>query len=121
MALLHQLLGADEHRIARKGGETLVGRVAVAGGAQGKHLPIRLASGNKEIHKLVGLVTKVANAGSPGKGSGVHQDTTAARESHLWNLRVLCWFIRVTFIIAEFVARCTFRRAMYCACVLRCT
>ncbi len=67
VADLHQFFGADEHRVAGEGGERLVGRVGIAGGAQGEHLPVGLAGCRQEVYKPVGSMTQVADAEAAGE------------------------------------------------------
>src|SRR5205085_7431806 len=48
-AILDQQLGAEQQRIAGEGGERLVGRVAVTGGAKRQDLPAGLAGRDQEV------------------------------------------------------------------------
>ncbi len=77
-----EALGADEQGIAGEGGEELVGRVAIAGGAEGEDLPEGLRGGVEPVDPSVGGGAEVADAETAGEGSGVEEDAAGAREMH---------------------------------------
>ena len=62
VADLYQFFGTDEHWVAGKGGEGLVGGIGIAGGAQGEHLPVGLSGGCQKIYELVSGTAQVADA-----------------------------------------------------------
>ena len=59
---LHQSIQTDEIRIARKGGKTLIGAVAVAGHAQRQDLPVGLPGFLEPVHKVVCFLREAADA-----------------------------------------------------------
>ena len=80
-AVLRQEIQVNEVGVAGKGGEALVGAVAIAGGAQGQQLPVLLAGGPEEIGKGVGLPSQGADAVGGGEGGDMHEDTAVAVHS----------------------------------------
>ena len=74
-----QQAGVDEIGVCRKGGKTLIGAVAVAGGADGQDLPVALAGGGEKIHKTLCLFAQRADAVRPRQAGQGQQD---ARGSH---------------------------------------
>ena len=54
-AFLCQTLQADQHRVTGEGGEELVGRIAIAGGAEREHLPEGLFRFCQPIGKAEGF------------------------------------------------------------------
>ncbi len=75
-------VGADEEWVAGEGGEALVRRVAIAGGAEREHLPDGLAGGGEEIDEAVRGGTEVADAIRAGEGRDVKEDAGSAGENH---------------------------------------
>jgi hypothetical protein len=71
VALRHQPVRADQQRVAGKGGEALVGAVAVTGRPQRQYLPQRLLALGQEVKKAVGCFAQVADAVAAGKRGGV--------------------------------------------------
>ena len=61
-AILDQPFEADEHRIARKRGKTLVRRVAVARRPERQHLPQALAGGREKLDELEGAGPEIPDA-----------------------------------------------------------
>ena len=51
---LGQLVKIDKVRVAREGGEGLIGAVAVAGGTNRQNLPVMLPCRMQEVHKFTG-------------------------------------------------------------------
>ena len=75
----------DEIGVARKGGKTLVGTVAVAGGADGQDLPIGLLGAGEEVHKGEGLTAQCADAKRPRQAENGHQNAACTHGAHLLN------------------------------------
>ena len=73
--LLHQRVQIDQIVVARKGGEGLVGAVAVARGIQGQNLPVALTGSHQKVHEIIGRLTHAANAIGPRQRGNVHQNT----------------------------------------------
>jgi hypothetical protein len=78
-SVLDERVEADEQRVAREGGEALVGRVAVTGGAEGQHLPEALARASQEVHEAMGLGPQLADPVAPRQGRRVQQDPAPPR------------------------------------------
>ena len=76
---LHQQVRADQQRLTGKGGETLVGRVAEARGAQGQDLPEMLARAGQEIDKIAGGGAQVADPVGGRERGGMDQDAGEPR------------------------------------------
>ncbi len=74
----------DEQRVSGGRREALVGRVAVAGGAQGQDLPDLLVGLEQEIDETEGLTAQGADAVGPWQGCRVEEDSTATQVFH-WN------------------------------------
>ena len=85
-ALLAQAVEADEQRVAREGREALVGRVAVAGGAERQHLPEALAGLRQEVEEGGRLGPELADAVAPGQRRGVEQDAGGSLAQRLLDL-----------------------------------
>jgi hypothetical protein len=73
---------ADEQRISRKCRGSRIGRVAVAGGAEGENLPDVLPGAGEEGDKLMGGRPQVADAPIRGQGSDVQQNSGGAEKRH---------------------------------------
>ena len=74
----HQQLRVDVVGIARVGGKALIRRVAVAGRAEGQHLPVALPRVMQEIREIIGRLAQRADAIGRGQGGHGHQNTTAS-------------------------------------------
>ncbi len=81
-ALVRKQFQADEQRITRKCRGSRIGRVAVAGGAEGENLPDVLPGAGEEGDKLMGGRSQVADAPIRGQGSYVQQNSGGAKKSH---------------------------------------
>jgi len=69
----------DQVRVARKGGEALVGGVAVAGGPERANLPVAVAAGLQKIEETLDRARfKSADALIARQASGVEEDAAAA-------------------------------------------
>ena len=80
-SVLDQLFEADQQRIARKRGEALIRRVAVAGRAERQHLPQSLARGREQIDER-----ERARAQSPRcRSDPAARSDGAARRSTAWS------------------------------------
>ena len=66
-APVDQQFEADEQRVAGKGGDGGVGRVAVADGIERQHLPEALFGGGEEVGEGVGGGAEVADAALGGR------------------------------------------------------
>ena len=66
-----EALQSDEKRIAGEGGESRVGRTAVAGGTERQNLPETLLAGGEEVDKGEGGRAEVADAAVRGKRGDV--------------------------------------------------
>ena len=73
-ALGAQIVQINEVGAAGEGGEGLIGGVAVAGGPNGQHLPVRLARPGQKIHKGAGLRPQGAHPPGGGQGGERHQN-----------------------------------------------
>jgi hypothetical protein len=73
---------ADQKRIARKGRSSCIGRVAVAGGAEGKNLPDVLPGACEKGDKFMGGRPQVADAPIRGQGSDVQQNSGGPVKFH---------------------------------------
>ena len=73
-AVLHEPLEADQQGISRERRERRVGGVAVAGRADGQHLPQRQAGVGEEIHEPVRGAPEVADAVRSGQRRGMEED-----------------------------------------------
>ena len=98
-ALFDQRFQADEIGISRKGGKALVGRIAIAGGADGQDLPVGLSGIVEPVHKIVCTLGKAAHAVLGRQAGDGQQDTCAALHkerplSTLWK-RYQCRYITV--------------------------
>ena len=67
-AFLFQQVQVDEIGVARLGGQALIGRIAVAGGAQGQQLPPALAGFVQSVQKSPGRPAHSAYAIGRGQG-----------------------------------------------------
>ena len=59
--VVDQHVQIDEVGVSGKGGKALIGRIPVAGGAKGQHLPIVLPGGVEEIGKFIGGLAQRAD------------------------------------------------------------
>ena len=76
-----QGLQIDEVGVAGKGGEGLVGAVAVAGGMDGQDLPVGLSGIPEEVHEFVGLQVEAADAVLTRQAGNGHQNTRGSFHS----------------------------------------
>src|SRR5579872_7111786 len=81
-ALLLQALQVKQQRITGKSGKALVGRIGVARGVEGQHLPKLLPGAGQEIGKIISGGSQVADAVSTRQGGNVQQDATTASKLH---------------------------------------
>ena len=77
-AVLTELVEREEQGIAGRGRGRVVGRMAVAGGADGQHLPPGLAAGGEEISEGEGLAAKVADAMGAGQRGRMQEKSRGA-------------------------------------------
>lgn len=77
----HQLLGGNQHWIARVDAERLVRRFAVASRSHRQHLPQLHAACFQKVRKRIGFLAQTADAACTGQGRDVHQNTAFAHES----------------------------------------
>ena len=77
----HQLLGGNQHWIARVDAERLVRRFTVAGRSHRQHLPQLHAACFQKVRKRIGFLAQTADAACTGQGRDVHQNTAFAHES----------------------------------------
>jgi len=70
----HQILQIDQQGIAGEGGEALVRRVAIPGGAKRQYLPELLFGFVQPIDKMVGVFAKITDAERAREGGGVKED-----------------------------------------------
>src|SRR4029453_19515414 len=78
-SLLDEEVEADQERVARESGEALVGRVAVARGAERQHLPQPLLRPRHEVEQPHGLVAELADAVGAGQRRRMEEDPADAR------------------------------------------
>ena len=78
----HQQLEVDEIRVPRKGGEGLIGRVAVARRPQGQDLPIFLPGRRKKIHKPVRFLPQRADPIRRGERKDGEQNPARSHKNH---------------------------------------
>ncbi len=80
-AVIHQFLGVNEQRIAGKGGETRIGRVAkdAASRNQGQKLPVLLLRCYQKVKKCKAAPSQGPDAARPGQGGDMHEKATASR------------------------------------------
>ena len=81
-SLIHQGRQADEHRIAGKRGKALIGRVAVPGRSQRKHLPDGLTSAGEKVGELVSGRAEIPNPKWPRQRCWMKKDPARSREAH---------------------------------------
>src|SRR6202034_1341868 len=81
-AAVGEAFKGDEERIAGEGGERGVGRIAIAGGAEGENLPEALLRSGKEVGEGVGGGSEVADATQRRQRSNVEQETRRAFKGH---------------------------------------
>ena len=77
-AVLRQQLQVNEVGVSGKGGEALIGAVAVAGGPQGQQLPVFLACRVEKVRKGVGLPAQGTDAVPGGEGGNMQENTAMA-------------------------------------------
>ena len=94
-AALDQRVEADQQRIAGEGREALVGRVAVAGGAERQHLPEALAGVVQEVGEAMRFGAQLADAVGPGQRRRMQQDAAGSGKSHDGVRLFLRWMERV--------------------------
>ena len=75
-ALFLQGFQVDEIGVARKGRATLIGTVAVTGGAEGQQLPDLLAGIRQKVHEFERFLAEAANSIRAGQAGHRHQDST---------------------------------------------
>ena len=73
--ILDQQIQINEIGIARIGGKTLVGGIAVAGGTEGEHLPVPLTGGVEQIGKVIGREAHGADTVRGGQRKQGQQNT----------------------------------------------
>ena len=79
--VLYQHIQVDEIGIPGVGGKALIGGVAIAGGAQGQHLPAVLPGGVEKIGKVIGGLAQSPDAVRRRQGKYRHQN--AATTIHM--------------------------------------
>ena len=94
-ALLAQAVEGDEQRVARERREALVGRVAVAGGAEGEDLPEGLAGLRQEVQEGGRLVPQLTDAVGAGQRRGVEEDPGGSVSHRAYSILTSTdWLIR---------------------------
>ena len=81
--ILDEQVEVDEVWVARKGGEALIRRVAVARRAERQELPVFLSRGGEKVGKVIGGLAHRADAVGRGKGGDRHQNAGGSFDQ--WN------------------------------------
>ncbi len=82
-SLFDQRIEADEQRIARECGETLVRGIAVAGGTERQHLPEALAGRGEQIDELEGARAQIPDAEASGQGGRMQEHAARTGRRHV--------------------------------------
>ena len=92
--VLYQHIQVDEIGIPSVGGKALIGGVAIAGGAQGQHLPAALPGGVEKIGKVIGGLAQSPDAVGRRQGKYRHQNAAATIHMSVNSLirKMLCFF-----------------------------
>lgn len=77
-----QNVEVDQQRVAGKGGETLVGRVAIAGRTERHHLPDTLTRSRQQIGKIIRAISQVTNPPPRRERCRMQQDTAGSLAVH---------------------------------------
>ena len=93
-SVLYQHIQVDEIGIPGVGGKALIGGVAIAGGAQGQHLPAVLPGGVEKIGKVIGGLAQSPDAVRRRQGKYRHQNAAATIHMSVNSLirKMLCFF-----------------------------
>src|SRR5262245_49296909 len=77
-----QMFDADEQRVAGKSGETLIWRIAVAGGTERQYLPHALSRGGQQLDEVKHARAEVADSGATRQRRRMKKHTARTWKRH---------------------------------------